>query len=60
MGRGFGKQVGKEAVEEGSKRVGSAYDHVYTSTTPLDDLFPELKGVNPHYVEGAGPGWVEY
>lgn len=36
--------------------IGSAYDHVYTSTKPLDDVFPELKGVNPHYVDGAGPG----
>ncbi|MFG0236010.1 toxin glutamine deamidase domain-containing protein [Brevibacillus porteri] len=36
--------------------VGSAYDHVYTSTKSIDDVFPELKGVNPHYVEGAGPG----
>ncbi|THF73947.1 toxin glutamine deamidase domain-containing protein [Cohnella fermenti] len=38
------------------KGVGSAYDHVYTSTKLLDDIFPELKGINPHYVDGAGPG----
>lgn len=38
------------------KAVGSAYDHVYSSTKPLDNVFPELKGVNPHYNEGAGPG----
>ncbi|MEK4509241.1 toxin glutamine deamidase domain-containing protein [Paenibacillus sp. FSL K6-2524] len=36
--------------------VGSAYDHVYTSTRPVETVFPELKDINPHYVEGAGPG----
>jgi RHS repeat-associated protein len=41
---------------KGTGKVGSAYDNVYTSTKPLDDVFPELKGVNTHYVEGGGPG----
>jgi hypothetical protein len=29
---------------------------LYTSTKPLDDVFPELAGVNPHYVPDAPPG----
>jgi hypothetical protein len=29
---------------------------IYTSTRPLADVFPELVGVNPHYVPGAPPG----
>jgi len=35
---------------------GSAENHIYSSMEPLNSLFPELEGVNPHYVEGAGPG----
>lgn len=35
---------------------GSAVDSIYTNTKPLNDEFPELVGVNPHYVENAGPG----
>jgi len=35
---------------------GSALDRIYSSRIPLDQLFPELIGVNPHYVENAGPG----
>jgi Papain fold toxin 1, glutamine deamidase len=29
---------------------------LYTSTRPLGDVFPELVGVNAHYVPGAPPG----
>jgi hypothetical protein len=29
---------------------------LYTSTKPLGDVFPELVGVNPHYVPGAPSG----
>jgi Papain fold toxin 1, glutamine deamidase len=29
---------------------------LYTSTKPLGDVFPELVGVNVHYVPGAPPG----
>jgi hypothetical protein len=39
-----------------SKVIGSAIDNVYTSTRPVSDVFPELNNVNPHYVQGAGPG----
>ncbi|MDN4621043.1 RHS repeat-associated core domain-containing protein [Paenibacillus sp. PsM32] len=46
------KQFGKNT----SKEVGSAYSNVYTSTRSLDNEFPELIGVNPNYVEGAGAG----
>jgi hypothetical protein len=37
-------------------RVGSAVDGIYGNTRPMADEFPELTGVNPHYVDGAGPG----
>jgi hypothetical protein len=35
---------------------GSATDNIYDSMRPLANEFPELNGVNPHYVENAGPG----
>ncbi len=37
-------------------RTGSAVDGIYGNTRPMTDEFPELAGVNPHYVDGAGPG----
>jgi Papain fold toxin 1, glutamine deamidase len=37
-------------------RIGSAGSSVYTSTRPAEEVFPELAGVNPHYVEGAPVG----
>ena len=39
-----------------SNEIGSAANHIYSKTNPLDAEFPELVGVNPHYVESAGPG----
>ncbi len=39
-----------------SGRCGSAIDGIYGNTRPMTDEFPELAGVNPHYVDGAGPG----
>ena len=36
--------------------VGSAANGIYTSMRPMETQFPQLKGLNPHYVEGAGPG----
>ena len=39
-----------------AEATGSAVNGIYTSTTPMGTQFPELNGVNPHYVEGAGPG----
>jgi hypothetical protein len=36
--------------------LGSAVDSIYSSMRPLDAEFPQLSGVNPNYVEGAGPG----
>jgi hypothetical protein len=29
---------------------------VYSHSSPLDEIFPELRGVNPNYVENAGVG----
>ena len=37
-------------------RTGSAVDGIYGDIRPMTDEFPELAGVNPHYVDGAGPG----
>ncbi|WP_165689273.1 toxin glutamine deamidase domain-containing protein [Yoonia rosea] len=36
-------------------RTGSAVDGIYGDIRPMTDEFPELAGVNPHYVDGAGP-----
>jgi RHS repeat-associated protein len=36
--------------------AGSAANHIYAETRPLDKEFPGLVGVNPHYVPGAPPG----
>jgi uncharacterized Zn-binding protein involved in type VI secretion len=36
--------------------MGSATNGIYASTRPLARDFPELVGVNPHYIESAGPG----
>ncbi|MCD1261696.1 pre-toxin TG domain-containing protein [Paenibacillus athensensis] len=52
----------EEAVKDGARvaelgnGIGSAYDHVYTSIRPVEEVFPELKNINPHYVEDASPG----
>ena len=40
----------------GAGKVGSAADSIYSSMRPMGNEFPELRGVNPHYVENAGPG----
>ena len=39
-----------------AEAIGSAVNGIYTSMKPMGTQFPELEGVNPHYVEGAGPG----
>lgn len=52
---GLRSQV-RNIAESKGQGLGSALDHVYTATRSLDDEFPELRGVNPYYVEGAGPG----
>jgi hypothetical protein len=36
--------------------TGSAAEGIYSSITPLYAEFPELAGVNLHYVEGASQG----
>jgi hypothetical protein len=36
--------------------LGSAAARVYSHSSPLDEIFPELRGVNPNYVENAGVG----
>jgi filamentous hemagglutinin len=36
--------------------LGSAINGIYSSTSPMSEVFPELNGVNPFYVENAGPG----
>lgn len=35
---------------------GSAENHIYKSTMPAENVFPELKGINPYYVENAPLG----
>ena len=35
------------------KIVGSAISNIYSATRPMEEVFPELNGVNPHYVEDA-------
>lgn len=47
--------LGREAKSVG-RSIGSASEGIYESTRPLADEFPELVGINPHYVEGGGPG----
>jgi hypothetical protein len=37
-------------------KFGSAADHIYDDMRPLADEFPELVGVNPHYVPDAPSG----
>ena len=39
-----------------ANKVGSAADNIYSGTRPMVNEFPELNGVNPHYVENAGLG----
>jgi len=36
--------------------VGSAGNGVYASARPVSEVFPELNGINPHYVENAAAG----
>jgi hypothetical protein len=36
--------------------TGSAADNIYLETRSIADEFPELKNINPHYVENAPPG----
>ena len=44
------------AFRAAGMRVGSAADGIYSSVTPMQAGFPELDGVNPHYVPGAPRG----
>ncbi len=39
-----------------STGLGSALNGIYSSASPMNEVFPELNGVNPYYVENAGPG----
>ncbi|HEY4162469.1 MAG TPA: toxin glutamine deamidase domain-containing protein [Dongiaceae bacterium] len=50
----LGKAEAKTA--EHASSVGNAEKGLYLSTRPVADQFPELAGINPHYVEGARPG----
>lgn len=52
------KNTTKAAKMPKINSLGSAENGIYTSTKPLDDIFPELVNpkVNPHYVEGAPIG----
>ncbi len=52
-GMGVTVQGNSAARYEG---VGSAVDNIYSNMRPLADDFPELVGVNPHYVENAAAG----
>ncbi|PTT84153.1 hypothetical protein DBR42_15325, partial [Pelomonas sp. HMWF004] len=36
--------------------IGSAAERIYLNSKALDEVLPELKGVNPHYVPDAGVG----
>ncbi len=47
---------GTKVVDGATNTTGSAVDGIYGNTRPMTDEFPELAGVNPHYVDGAGPG----
>ncbi|WP_348645978.1 toxin glutamine deamidase domain-containing protein [Rhizobium esperanzae] len=47
---------GETAGNCSGDRCGSAADDIYGSARSMEEEFPELAGVNPHYVEGAGPG----
>ena len=51
-----GAALGLDDVANTANGMGSAADNIYSSVTPMGDQFPQLSGVNPHYVEGAGPG----
>ena len=53
-----GKTVGSAGrrADRATNRTGSAVDGIYGNTRPMTDEFPELAGVNPYYVDGAGPG----
>jgi hypothetical protein len=62
--RGAGK-VGKKGDEAAglideaplnSARTGSAAKGIYINQEPLDKIFPELVGLNPHHKLNAGPG----
>ena len=48
--------AGRVAIENNPSGMGSAIDSIYATTRPLGAEFPQLQGVNPHYVEDAGPG----
>ena len=58
-----GKNAGQTAdhLADGFKTVrsgnasglGSSESHIYASVRPVEEVFPELKGVNPHYVPNA-------
>jgi len=37
-------------------RIGSVGNSIYESMRPIEDDFPELVGVNPHYIQNAQPG----
>ena len=52
------KNTTKAAKMPKINSLGSVENGIYTSTKPLDDIFPELVNpkVNPHYVEGAPIG----
>jgi len=53
----IGKSLRRDKKSDGAEsRVGSAGNDIYSDTKPLDNEFPELVGVNPHYVPGAAPG----
>jgi len=45
-----------DVAKGGIVETGSATNGIYTSMRPMETEFPQLKGVNPHYVEGARPG----
>ena len=51
-----GGATGAAANSDEIARAGSAADSIYTSMRPMETVFPELKGVNPHYVQDAGLG----
>jgi hypothetical protein len=46
----------KDVATLANKTLGSALPKIYTSMEDANTLFPELNGVNPHYVENAPPG----
>ena len=52
----IGSGIAKAKAKTSDPVVGSAAEKIYTGSRSLEAEFPELRGVNPHYVENASVG----